>query len=102
MAEHIGIDSPGPNTAIGVLVDHIERCGSAVIGMIFHEIQKHGLNLSDHPFTMDYHDNKWWVYVEVNMRHASFDVEVSDMERYVALSNALSRVRRGFTHAIAS
>ncbi len=53
-----------------------------------------GRNKSSYPLDLAFHHNKWWVTVELNTTKATVDFETSDADPTIALSSALTRLRR--------
>lgn len=66
---------------------------------IVNRINQLGKNKVAIPFATDYHDNEWWVYIDVNTRYGTFDIETHHAERATSLKNALSQLRRAITCA---
>lgn len=62
-------------------------------------ISQLGPNKARVPYAADYHDGEWWVYIDIDTRHGTFDIETHSPVRADAFRNAFSRLRRELTCA---
>lgn len=66
----------------------------SLIRDIIETMRLFGRNQSKYPFDLNFHDNQWWVTVELNTTRATVDFETKDASAVVALGEALTRLRR--------
>lgn len=92
----MGADQTDP-FSMQPLWDHMRACGETVTESIFAEIRTRGRNTSPTPFYLNYDGKEWWVSICVNMAAGTFEVETHHKNRYLALINALTRLRREFS-----
>lgn len=53
-----------------------------------------GRNRSKYPFDLNFHDGRWWVTIELDTSLATADFETKDADPLIALTEALTRLRR--------
>lgn len=70
---------------------------STLLRDIIETMATFGHNKSTYPFGIGYHENRWWTTVEMDTKHATFDIETENVELTTALSEALARLRREAT-----
>lgn len=67
---------------------------SSLFAAIQDTMHEFGDNTSKYPFDFAHHSDKWWVTIEIDSACATVDLERSDADPIIALSQALASLRR--------
>lgn len=73
---------------------NVTECINAYINDLGKTIKLFKYNKASHPLSIANTKNRWWVNVEIDSPHGTFDIETNDESLENALSTALSKLRR--------